>query len=164
MRLWPPVAISKPDNNSEKLIYAVADIDAMKARAARRKHEADVEIADEHPNGMKRQELSIGLGGDRLSALGSPESRAQVALFVLCVRRYCGPAMVRLNRHPNPASPRVGADTAVLLGLRARPIRKPSRERKECGTVPGREMSIDRGRFGTNSQRLVHLGSFRRVA
>jgi hypothetical protein len=44
-----PVAISKPDNNSEKLIYAVADIDAMKAHAAQRKPEADVEIAEEHP-------------------------------------------------------------------------------------------------------------------
>jgi hypothetical protein len=37
----------------EKLIYAVADIDAMKAHAAQRKPEADVEIADEHANDMK---------------------------------------------------------------------------------------------------------------
>jgi hypothetical protein len=58
-----PVAISKPDNDSEKLIFAVADIDAMKAHAAQRKPEADVEIADEYPNDMKRQPLSIRLGG-----------------------------------------------------------------------------------------------------
>ena len=140
-----PVAISKRDNDSEKLIYAVADIDAMKAHAAQRKPEADVEIADEHPNDRKRQRLSIRLGGrsprgprfpgvkDRASLFVSHRNveianefrvpptphgllvggrcgrkrlrgvlMPQVAFFVLCVRRYCGPTMVRSLLEPPP--------------------------------------------------------------
>ena len=79
------------------------------------------------------------------------------------LRLACAPLLLRwsalcLNRHPNPAFPGPARTPPF------RPIRRPGRERKECGTVLGREMSIDRGRFGTNSQRLVHLGSFRRLA
>jgi len=86
-----PVAISKPDNNSEKVIHAVADTDAMKAHSAQREPEADVEIADEHPNDMKREQLSIRLGGrsprgprfpgvkDRPNGRPSTSSRSAVA-------------------------------------------------------------------------------------
>jgi hypothetical protein len=58
-----------------------------------------------------------GCGSERLRRVLMP----QMALFVLCVRRYCGPAMVRslLESPSHPASPRAGADTAVLLGLRS---------------------------------------------
>jgi hypothetical protein len=72
----------------------------------------------------------------------------QMALFVLCVRRYCGPAMVRSLLEPPPQSC----------------FSESGRGHRRSTGVPGREMSIDRGRFGTNSQRLAHLRSFRRVA